>query len=183
MLINAQYDKSAGWTVSENEAILIPEFKALLSEKDGVRLMAFVAIYADPSSFLAEVYEGKEERFNEAARAIFEKEIPKVVLKSKKVTDAISRYDKISNTKEVKIRKQVEEGMVNVGNFIEAEGQKLDNENIKDFMTTLKEMPTMLDKLTEIKRGTKEQVEETAKKVRGGRELTYREKKQVRKRK
>ncbi len=171
MLISVVYDAGSGWTVDENKAVQIPEFKALLSQEDGTRAMSFVVLYADPLGFLAEVYENEEERFADAAKAVYGKE-PKT-LKTKKITEAIEKYRRLAMTKNVKIRQQMQNGMVRVGQYIEETGKNLKEENIDTFMKTLKGMPALLNELEVVETTDKE----PAKTIRGKRQLTYREQK------
>lgn len=180
MLIYARYE-NGGWTVDESQAALIIEFRNLLQDdKLGSKVLAFVALYADPTSFLYEIYEKDEDRYKEAIRCVYGEAKVDTILKNKKVTDAISKYQRISNTASVKLRNQFQGAMKKVGDYIET--QDVADDNVKKFMDTLKEFPDMIDKFSDMNKGKKEDTEDTKKIVRGGRELSYREKKKAKKR-
>lgn len=182
MLINVRYDNSIGFVCDENAATLISEFREVLKDKElGTLAMCYVALSIDPASFLATVYEDEEDRRKEAAKSVYEDKLPKGINANAKIMTACRKYRKLCNTPEIKMRQQFQGAMVNVGKYIETTAQKLDDENVKDFMTTLKEFSPMIDKYSDMNKGKESELDEKKSIVRGERQLTHRERKKQKK--
>jgi len=182
MLINVRYDNSTGFTCDENAALLISEFRDVLKDKDfGILGMCYVALTIDPASFLANVYEEEDDRRREAGKSVYEENLPKGINANPKIMAACRKYRKLCNTPEIKMRQQFQGAMKNVGDFIEAEGKALNSDTIKDYITTLKEFPTMIDKYSDMNKGKQDELDDKKKIVRGERQLTYREAKKQKK--
>lgn len=180
MFVSARYDRSQGWLVGENEVLLIPELReVMLDESLGVHAIAFIVLGCDPDSFLASVFTDENDRLRESAKCVYEgneKEM-EAVMCNKKVIKAISKYRTLCFTPSVKIRQQFQNGVKQAGDFLERIGGALTEENIKDYMGALTDMPKLLAAYSDMNTDKKEEVEEVKARVRGDKQLSYRAKK------
>lgn len=182
MLISTRYTPT-GWLVDDNTANLIPEFRAILESDFGPKALAFIALTKDPTSFLSEVYEDEDTRMQQAFVSVFEKGDIKKFLKNKIITDGLKKYEAICDTQGMKLRNNYRKGVIAVGNFIEEKKDSLTMEIFDKYMSALSKLPAQIIQYDEMKKGDESDMEQVKKIIRGGRELSYLEKKQSAKRK
>lgn len=182
MLISTRYTPQ-GWMVDENTANLIPEFREILSSDFGVKALAFIALTKDPTSFLSEVYEEEETRKQQAFISVYEKGDIKKLLKNKVITDGLAKYESICDTTGMKLRNHYRQGVVAVGKFIFDNKDSIKLDSFDKYMTALSKLPAQIIQYDEMKKGDEGDIEQVKKIIRGGRELSYLEKKQSAKRK
>lgn len=176
MLISTRYTPQ-GWMVDENTANLIPEFRDILNSDFGVKALAFIALTKDPTSFLSEVYENEDTRRAQAFVSVYEKGDIKKFLKNKLITDGLKKYEEICDTQGMRLRNNYREGVVSVGKFIFDNKDTLKLETFDKFMNSLSKLPAQIIQYDEMKKGDEADIEQVKKIIRGGRELSYLEKK------
>jgi len=176
MLIDTKYRKGVGWEINENDALLVFEFRNVLENKQmGVPAMAFIAMYADPSSIFADIEEDKD-RKQKALNSVFGNKHPKYI-DDKLIVDAIAEYGRMTNTTANKIRKSYTKGAEKLSTFLENEVIKTPA-SAKNYSDVLGDMPDHINNLEKIKEDTRRDGVGKIGKVKGQRELTYSEKKQ-----
>jgi hypothetical protein len=181
MFVSVRYDRATGWQVDENLCSLIPEFRSVLQDKElASKGMAYVALVHDPLSFLNSIPEA--ERSGEAIKTIWhDTTSPKNIHSHPKILAAIRKYEKLSNTAEVQMRKKYQDAAQNVVDHVFTVSQSINEKNIKDVISAVKDLPVLITAYTDMNKGTQESVEETKGVVRGGRSLSYRETKKRKK--
>ncbi len=179
MLIHTRYTNSDGWTVDENTANLVPEFRTVLHDKKlGPKALAFIAIAKDPTSFLAEIYEDEDVRIKNAFDSVFDgKGELKELLKSKLVLAAMERYHELCDTAAMRLRNQYRESVQSASKFVHENREDITLTNFDKYVKSLKELPTFIQQFDEMGKQDDLDIENVKATIRGGRELTYRERK------
>lgn len=177
MIINVRYTPAA-WLVDENTANLVPEFRELLAdERFGAKALAFVALTKDPTSFLATTFEDEDVRQEQAFISVFDKGDSKKFAKLKPVAAAMEKYEQICDIPSITMRREYRESVKNMSKFLKEKGESLTLENFNEYMTALSKMPAQIVSFDSMAKGDIEDIELAKKIVRGGRELSYLEKK------
>jgi|LakMenEpi03Aug12_release.lakeMendotaPanAssembly.Ray.scaffolds.fasta_scaffold135421_6 hypothetical protein len=171
MVIFAKFNKSKKkWEVDEDTCNYYVEFRNIL-EKHGANAIAFIILYADPTSPFA--YEESESvRRDEVYASVFGKEKFDVeVLKN-----AIKKYQQICDTQENKLRKSYLKGGKLLSSYIDGEAV-VSSDNLKDIITIMKELPTVITTVGEINKSADTSAKDVVGKVKSNRSLSFIEEK------
>jgi len=169
MVIYARFENKK-WKVDEDTCNYFPFFRDIL-QKYGSKAMAFVVLYADPTSPFAYI-ESESDRRQEVYLSIFGKE--KFDIEVLKV--AIHKYGEMCNTQEYKLRKSYLRGGKLLSEYIENE-RKIDSENLKDIISIMKELPNIIEKTGDINKSADVSAKDNIGKLKSNREPSFMEKK------
>lgn len=167
MVIFAKFNKSKKkWEVDEDTCNYYIEFREIL-EKHGVNAVAFVVLYADPTSPFA--YEESESvRRNEVYASVFGKEKFNV----EQLKNAIKKYEQICNTPENKLRNSYLKGGKLLSSYIDGEAV-ISSDNLKDIITIMKELPTVINTVGEINKSADTSAKDVIGKLKSNREPSW----------
>jgi len=171
MVIFAKFNKTKKkWEVDEDTCNYYVEFRDIL-EKHGPNAIAFVVLYADPTSPFA--YEQSESvRRSEVYASVFGKEKFDV----EQLKNAIKKYEQICDTQENKLRKSYLKGGKLLSSYIDNEAV-VSSENLKDIITIMKELPTVINTVGEINKSADTSAKDVIGKVKSNRSLSFLEEK------
>jgi hypothetical protein len=181
MFVSVRYDRATGWQVDENLCQIIPEFRSVIFDKElGSKGMALVALSNDPISVMNVLPEN--ERVDEAKKSIWpEGDAPKNIEKHPKILAAERKYLKLCMTPEVLMRKKYQQAAQNVVDHVFDQSGSISEKSLKDIISAVKDLPTLITAYSDMNRGTQDNVEETKGVVLVGRQLSYRESKKRKK--
>jgi len=170
MIVWAKYDKqNKKWKVDEDTCNAFPILRNALKSY-GDNAMAYVALIADPTSPFS-VFENEEDREAEVREAVFDKDM---TLLRPKLVSVIGYYKKLCNTLENRIRESYRNGANNIMKYVNA-SKIVNGENIKDILSAMKEMPNLIDNISELKKQTDVDNKNMVGKVKSNRKLSWNE--------
>lgn len=178
MLVRVEYDKDRGWVVDESSAMIFPEFRDILKDKDlGVVAMAYIAMGVDNASDnpIGEAFDKQEDRLKESCLNVWGEENP--IIHNPKVLKAISKYERIIDTAWNRLRQSVKGGIENVSKYIDKNGDILDEKTISSYVDALIKIPKVLEGFESMKSRDEEHLGMTKTKIKANKELGLRARK------